>query len=105
MTKRIVSLLIAVMLVVGIFAIPAAANTLSLGNTPCDNCGMDCFTAYGPWYTVSNTGRIDGCGYKSGPHVHVNQNRNITVMCTVCGHINSITRDKGRTICPYGPEA
>ena len=55
MTKRIVSLLIAVMLVVGIFAIPAAANTLSLGNTPCDNCGKDCFTAYGPWYTVSNT--------------------------------------------------
>ena len=88
--KRVFSLLIAIVMVVGIFVIPASAIS---GVT----CGA-CYELYGSstinmryeytaWETTAQT-RVEGCAYSSGTHVHMTQKRRVYEICRQHGGLN-----------------
>ena len=97
MTKRIVSLLIAVMLVVGIFAVPAMAAQEDDGielygpMMRCDNCGASVPTSnYETW--AENGTVYKGCGKTSDLHAHFQSFKCTGLRCNSCGTWITTTR-------------
>lgn len=91
--KRIVALLVALMLVVGIFAMTAAAYS-------CSYCGKTASVAgYGSWSTGSST-VVNGCEFYSGLHTHYTRSRSVTLQCSHCGR-KSYTTQTEYNWCPY----
>lgn len=92
--KRLVALLMALIMVVGLFAMTAVAASDYPGN--CDYCGKKCTCSDGS-YTSST--RVDGCSNYSGVHAHTITTRYTTYRCSSCG-THSTDRDKV-SFCPY----
>lgn len=65
--KRLVALLMAVIIVVGLVAVTASAYTCAYCGTSNNNLVYE-----GSIETYATT-RVEGCGYKGGTHVHYYQ--------------------------------
>lgn len=102
--KRLAAFLLALMLIVGLLTVSVSAATYDLGQKYCkvSGCNEPLITAIGPWYTIGDSGRVEGCSYKTGTHVHVKQQRNVNEIC-MDGHVNSINPQYRYNICPYDP--
>ena len=78
--KRLVALLMAVMLVVGIFAVPASAYSR------CPNCGHTGYTV-APYIQQNVNRYVAYCSKKSYGHNH-KYNRYVNIYtCSVCGNV------------------
>lgn len=90
MTKRVVSLLMALMLVIGIFAVPAMAAQDDEGIEPygpvtrCDNCGASISTSSTETWTEWNY-VYTGCPLTSKTHIHEVSYRCTGYRCASCG--------------------
>lgn len=86
-SKRLVSLLMALVLVVGIFAIPALAATADetaepYGVTiPCERCGSP---SYRSTVTSDVTIRVESCNLNSRAHYHTIRNYYYLTSCSKC---------------------
>jgi hypothetical protein len=95
LTKRLVALLLALMLVVGIFAVTALAYV-------CPYCGKDSYYRVdreGNPETYS-TARVEMCGNYSSPHVHYNTRTPRYCSCDYC-HMSFTVYKYAYGICPY----
>lgn len=89
--KRLVALLLALVMIVGLFAMTASAYTYR------DSCGV-CYDLYGSSLknmrvefgtptTIGST-RVEGCGRRSGSHIHYTKKYLVREICTQHGLIN-----------------
>lgn len=89
--KRLVALMLAVVMIVGLFAMAAVAHP----NITCYACyNLDQngkrFTdySYGSWNAV-NPQRVSGCSQMSGYHYHYDRYRRVSEVCSKHGLLNS----------------
>ncbi|MCI9256691.1 MAG: hypothetical protein HFE96_02560 [Acutalibacter sp.] len=94
LTKRLVALLLALMLVVGVFTMSAAAYS-------CGSCGSSqgYVTRTGSWSTGSGS-RVESCGNHSGVHYHYYAAAPGRFHCNNCGKETIITLTNP-SFCPY----
>lgn len=90
--KRLVALLLALVMIVGLFAMTASAYTYR------DSCGV-CYDLYGSstiymkppqygsWIKTASGTRVEGCGLRSGAHQHFVAKRNVMEICSKHGLI------------------
>ena len=93
LTKRLVALLLALMLVVGLLAVTASAAYSGY----CSRCGGSA-TIY-EMSDITRTTRVDYCGSHSGVHEHINVYSRKQVSCSKCGTYNQEQYKTSR--CPY----
>lgn len=95
-SKRLLALLLAVMVIVGLLAVPAAAADVT-GYANCPSCGRS-GTYYVESHYVRST-RADSCPYHTGTHSHTLDTRYRVFDCPNCG---SVSKDYETTsFCPY----
>lgn len=90
--KRLVALLLALVMIVGLFAMTASAYQDTCG--ACDflynNSTINMYNDYGPWTKASSSGRrVEGCGKRSGIHEHFVATRRVADLCKVHGLIGN----------------
>lgn len=97
--KRLVALLMALVLVVGLFAISASAGT---GN--CPRCGfVETFVSYsGTWRPGSPSRTVDSCRFSSSRHSHANATRINPVVCNKCREDIGSSFESTSNYCPIG---
>lgn len=107
MTKRIISLLMAIMLVIGVFAIQAAATSPDEGIEPhgpvveCYNCGAAVPTSFSRTWEESGTVNIP-CIKDSGKHPHDKIWRVTGSQCPKCGAWTETNRVTIKDSCSIG---
>lgn len=90
--KRLVALLVAIMLVVGLLAIPAAAAQM------CVLCGRNTATVLNSG-TYTRYTRVDSCGNYGSVHSHLVSNDYTNYSCTNCGRYE--INGPNSSSCPY----
>lgn len=82
--KRLVAMLAAVVLIVGIVAVPAMASDEGIQPHVCSHVRTESnYTKYGEAYTV----RADACPNYAPSHNHFMQRYRVVVTCSTCGAI------------------
>lgn len=88
--KRLVALLLALVMIVGLFAMTASAYQVTCG--ACDflynNSTKNMYTRYGAW-TKTSSRRVEGCGKRSGVHEHNVMEREVSEICAQHGLLNT----------------
>ena len=97
--KRLAALLLALMLVVGIFSIPTLAATKT-----CPKDGVvDTYILYnGVWSPGSPSRVVSGCRFSTSHHQHCNATRRNAVICSVCGRDIGSSFQSDSNYCPIG---
>lgn len=90
--KRLVALLLAIVMVVGLFAMSASAYT-------CSKCHRVDYYSVKPAIT-NNYAYVNSCSNKNSPHNHYITRYLTVYTCTGCGHVYEYQRDYDED-CPY----
>lgn len=102
--KRLFALLLALVMVVGLFTISAAAyrdTCLPCYNLYNGNSTKYMYNSYGSWEKTSSTGtRVEGCGRRSGAHEHFVAKRRVGDMCRYHGLIGEYYYEWNYSYCP-----
>lgn len=99
--KRLLALLLALVMVVGLFAMTASA--LSYVNcSACERLGLSgtaktYISGYGSWYNT-NVRTVTGCSAMTGTHTHYDRQRDIYYSCYTHGYLYSGT-DTNPNLC------
>ena len=96
-TKKLRALLLAIVVVAGIFAMTASAYYCPTHGTVTGNS-----PAYTMWTTSGQSHVTNGCAYKSGMHAHYYASRVITIRCNKCSNIVFTRTVESSDYCPYG---
>ena len=91
--RKMFALVVALVLVVALFALPASAQT--------NSCAVHSYVILSSSTENVNPYYVDGCFYHSNRHPHLTQRVVTTYKCTKCGYTNTTTQNRG-TYCPVG---
>ena len=99
MTRKIISLLIVVMLLMAIAIIPASAAETVQRRATCGYCGASQSWTYSKWDTY-RTDKIDCSHYNFGKDYKYYKRRLVTVVCSGCSNGDSTYYEyRTRTVC------
>ncbi len=89
--KRLVALLLALVVAVGLLTITAAAyqDTCYACYELYGSSTINMRNSYGSWQATSSGTRVDGCGLRSGTHQHFVAKRQVGDICKVHGLIGN----------------